>query len=217
MSEYPNTTGHVAVRLNDYIVRIGGIGPKTKEMSQYEIWTYNLYTAQWRKHHVLNVNSVPSPVFAACAAAIGKDIYMFGGFPYTRPWRPTNELWKLTTTGFFKWSKAEFQNAMKLPSPRWNHSGWEYAECLWVFGGTVPDKLQTEYLCDHGDFIHEVTNQLLCYDPSTKRWTNPQCFGAVPVPQSDHSTATIKDTVWLMIYLSLTCCHLHGLGFKLAR
>ena len=75
------------------------------------------------------------------------------------------------------------------------HSGWEYEKCLWVFGGEGP--VSSEYLNDHGDFSGIFTNQLLCYDPSTQMWTNPQCFGSVPSPRSHHCTDMIRDKVWL--------------------
>ena len=55
----------------------------------------------------------------------------------------------------------------------------------------------TEYLCDYGDFINGLTKQLLCYNASTKKWTNPECFGDAPKPQYGHSTAIIKNKIWL--------------------
>ena len=62
------------------------------------------------------------------------------------------------------------------------HTGWEYAGKLCVFGGRGPSP--EGYLNDYGDiagdFLMKLNNQLLCYNPNSKRWTNPQCFGATP-------------------------------------
>ena len=136
----------------------------------------------------------PNAVTRACAAAIGADIYMFGGTTSFSINNSTNELWKLTIQECLNWSKIEPQD-VKLPCPRYGHSGWEYAQCLWVFGGA--GRFSTEYLSDHGDISLLGTNQLLCYDSSTQKWTNPQCFGSVPYPRMYHSTTVIKDKVWL--------------------
>ena len=201
MSQLTWIQGHLAVRTKNCIVVFGGwhgIGlTRFVPISKDVIWTYNLYTEQWRTHQIHNKN-LPHSSEGACAAAIGTDIYMFGGSMYNRV-KKTNDLWKLSTQGFFKWSKIDFQHDMKLPAPRKDHSGWEYAECLWVFGGYgMPYELDnTNFLCDHGVFSYMMNNQLICFNPSTKMWTNPQCFGAVPSPRFSHKTAIIKDKVLL--------------------
>ena len=141
--------------------------------------------------------NIPPPTQGACEVAIRTDIYMFGGTMNSKGTEETNDLWKLSISqGSFKWSKIDFQHDMKLPAPRVNHSGWEYAECLWVFGGTGYT-WHNNYLCDHGIFSLRLNNQLICFNPSTKVWTNPQCFGAVPSPRYNPKTTIIKDKVWL--------------------
>ena len=42
-----------------------------------------------------------------------------------------------------------------------------------------------------------TNNELLCYNPTIQKWTNPQCFGDVPSPRSDHASTIIKHKVWL--------------------
>ena len=195
------TREHIAVRINSCIVVTGGVHVANHHevISHHVIWTYNVYTEKWRKHQIHDKN-IPPPLEGACAAAIGTDIYMFGGEMYCVGILKTNELWKLSISqGCFKWKKIDFQDDAKLPSPRTNHSGWEYAECLWVFGGYgMPSEFDnTNYLCDHGVFSHRLNNQLICFNPFTKLWTNPPCFGAVPSPRYSHKTAIIKDKVWL--------------------
>ena len=195
MSEYQGSCDHVAVRLNSSIVVIGGSDRNDKAMPLCVIWMYNLYTEQWRKHQTPHENDVPDALENTCAAAIGADIYMFGGTTSFSINNSTNELWKLTTQECLNWSKLEPQQDVKLPCPRLGHTGWEYAECLWVFGGA--GLFSTEYLSDHGDISYLCTNQLLCYDTFIQKWTNPQCFGSVPYPRMNHSTTVIKDKVWL--------------------
>ena len=204
MPEYLGSYGHVAVCLDNYIMVIGGIDMNSEPVSTHVILMYNVYTDQWRKHQIPVHKNAPPPVACACAVAIGTDIYMFGGFELDKKLNTeTNELWKLTEgLQCIDWSKIEFYHDVKLPSPRCDHSGWKYKECLWVFGGFGP--FSSKYLNDHGDFFNKQNNQLLCYDPATQKWTNPQCFGTVPCPRRAHSTAVIRDKVWLFsgLYLS---------------
>ena len=202
MFEYIWIAEHVALRLNHNIVVIGG---RNHEMSgpvfvpTNEIYMYNLYTEQWRKHQISG--NKPTPRFWACATVIGMDIYMFGGWnAYDKTNELFNDLWKLTrmTQGCFGWCKIEFQCNLQLPSPRFDHSAWTYEDCMWVFGGRgINLEHYSEYLTDHGEVLDESTNQLLCYDPLTQLWTNPQSSGAVPSPRGGHSTALIGDKVWL--------------------
>ena len=204
MFKYMWIMGHVALRLNNNIVIIGGLNLDHNDESlkiqlpMHEIFMYNLYTEQWRNLKHIPGDKLPAPREQACAAVIGKDIYMFGG---KHPFRAGafNDLWKLTsiTKGGFTWCKIEFQCNVKLPSPRYEHCAWEYENCMWVFGGFVSLEDQSEYLNDHGEFSNWYTNQLLCYDPSTQLWTNPQSFGTVPSPRSKCPIALIGDKVWL--------------------
>ena len=185
---------HAAVRINNYIVVIGGIS-MFNDISQDVIWTYNVYTELWRKHKI-HGEIIPPPVKGPCATAIGPDIYMFGGIMLS-PEHTDNELWKLSISQrCFKWSRIDFQHDIKLPSPRKGHTGWEYAGCFWVFRG-VGKAAENNYLCDHGIFLYGLNNQLICFNPSTKKWTNPQCFGDVPSPRSTHHTAITDNKVWL--------------------
>ena len=77
-----------------------------------------------------------------------------------------------------------------------------YEGCLWIFGGYGSPL--DRYLNEYGDFavntIYDdqgANNQLLCYDPSTQKWTNPECSGSVPFPRFNHASSIIKNKVWL--------------------
>ena len=112
------TFGHSAVRLEHNILVIGGEGK-----SNHEIWTYNLYTEQWKKYAIPHKEHAPPETLCACAVAIEQDVYMFGG--ETRS-KKTNALWKLAGSSVkrFEWSNVPIQGSK--PSPRERHSGWEY-------------------------------------------------------------------------------------------
>ena len=137
-------------------------------------------------------------------AAIDKDLYVFGGrkiYPHSTLTNVdsdlTNHVHKLTKTSVkhFVHRKISFKSRTRsAPSPRRHHTGWEYAGNLWVFGGDalIPDG----YLNNHGDFVDNRTNQLLCFDPSSTKWTNPKCSGSVPCPREKHSTAASGDKAW---------------------
>ena len=164
---------------------------------------YNLYTEQWRKHQISDQEVIPPTTYAPCAVAIGSCIYMFDGRDRILK-EQTNSLWTLTRThGCFHRSEVDNQNGVKLPSPRYQHRGWEYKGQLWIFGGygSPLDRHHREY----GDFAVNTTrgdgeganNQLLCYDPSTQKWTNPECSGSVPLPRFNHASSIIQKKVWL--------------------
>ena len=169
-----------------------------KSISYRNIWAYNLYTGQWRKHVISSKEIAPQGIFYACAVAINQDAYMFGGKIKTNRYSRVNELWKLTKSseGCFEWNKVNIKVKMKTPSPRDRHSGWEYDGKLWSFGGFCD--LPYGYLHEHGDFDGGVNNQLVCFDPCNSEWTNPKCFGSIPLPCGVHTCSIMEENVWLM-------------------
>ena len=192
---------HLGVRFHDSIVVIGGT-TNDVPVSNREIWIYNLYTEQWRKNHTSYQEKIPPTLEATCGVTIGAHIYMFGGWDISEMCE-TNALWELsrTTQSNFHWDEVDYQSPVNsLPSPRYDHCGWGYAECLWIFGGYGPSL--HEYLNGHGEhddpYSEGRNNQLLCYDPSTQRWTNPQCLGSVPLPLLSVRSAVVNDKVWLL-------------------
>ena len=190
--------GHVAINMDHYILVFGGRLSKLKDCSHtsHVIFMYNLYTEQWRKHVIPQGQTVPEKTYYACAAAIGADVYMFGGF-MLKERRLTNAVWKLVydPQGSFAWSEIVATNNMNTPSPRNYHTGWEYEEKLWTFGGH--GKWPNRYLNEFGDFVNRCNNQLLCFNPSTEEWTNPQCYGMIPEPRAFHVTTKCHNKVWL--------------------
>ena len=188
---------HVAVRLDHYIVVFGGswwYDDVLKTLPLNVIWMYNLYTEQWSKHGLSAGTMAPPPTDQACAAVLDSVIYVFGGRTQTQ----TNALWKLvkTTNACFEWSKIEALSKGKSPSPRCEHSGWEYDGQLWTFGGSGGSPIG--FLNHHGDYDlkFRLNNQLLCFDPTCEEWMNPKCSGYVPPPIAKHATTIITDNVW---------------------
>ena len=145
-NELPARYGHVAVHMENCILVFGG-----QELfhnpahSLRTMFMYNICTEQWGKHVIPEAKLAPPKTVFPCAVMIEGDIYMFGGWQCSGCWK-TNALWKLTRTPTkcFKWSKIMFQERSKTPSPRYGHTGWEYAGQLWTFGG-VGDAIDVEY------------------------------------------------------------------------
>ena len=188
--------GHVTVCMEHYILVIGGWWFDKGPLPSTVIWMYNLYTEQWRKHVMIATKKAPDTIYSACAVNIGMDIYIFGGKKQLKS-HQTNALWKLSKTddACFSWNEIVTRNKRKAPSPRSNHSGWDYGKKFYVFGGHGPSTLG--YLNDNGDFDHCCNNQLLCFNPKNKKWTNPRTFGKVPPPRECHATSIIKNKVYL--------------------
>ena len=202
MPEPPGIYYHVANCLENCIIVLSGSDEYEMVRSLRNIWMYNMYTEQWRKHVIPAQNDAPPRTEDFCAVVIEGDIYMFGGWVAAedrgRQQHFTNALWKLTRTPnqCFKWREVMARNKKKIPSPRECHSGWEYNGQLWTSGGYG---LTLEgYLNDHGDFsgtIHGKNNQLLCYDPWSQDWRNLKPSGTVPEPHSEHTSTIIGDKV----------------------
>ena len=194
--EAPLLYGHVAVRLQNYVLVFAGtslIDPRCKDIKRY-IWAYNLYTEQWRKYRIPGSQNTPNAEkFRTSAVAIGTDVYMFGGWV-------SNYFWRLNINKnrCFTWTKMPEKAKSETPSPREGHSAWEYVEKLWIFGGCKISPSRG-FLKEHGDDPNTGTfkNQLLCYDPGNNTWKNPKCFGDVPCPRIRHATATITNKIFL--------------------
>ena len=193
---------HCAVSLEHFVLIFGGYSWNARDkLSTRVIWSYNLYTEVWRKYEMPFIRCAPESFEGSVAAAIDKIIYIFGGYSIEYS-KYMNSLWNLSRTneGCFTWSSNKPQCKEKSPSPRQGHTGWEYAGKLWIFAGFGDSP--EGYLNDNGieTIVFErlvINNQLLCFDPNTEKWTNPQCLGSIPTPRSDHASAIINDNVWL--------------------
>ena len=197
-SGFPARFGHMAVHMENCIVVFGGSKLKekhVKSLSMNKIWMYNLNTEKWGKHVIPHGKTSPPQTTHSCAVVIEGTTYMFGG--YLLAGNLTNAMWKLarTPTKCFEWKKVIVRDK---PSPRYGHSGWEYAGQLWTFGGYgLPLE---DYLHDHGDFNGHFwgdNNQLLCFNPKSREWRNPKSSGTVPGTCMHHATTIIGDKVWL--------------------
>ena len=192
---------HSAVCLDNYIIIFGGISKTFKPISTRVIWMYNLYTEEWSNHVISRAHATPKPFHGAVAAVIDGTIYTFGGRNmWAGQFCYRNELWTLNKAkreGFL-WSFKEIQCKKESPSPRSGHTAWEYAGKLYTFGGWGDSP--EGYLNEHGNFVDRLiaeNNQLLCYDPTSQKWTDLLCLGTVPSPRSNHASATMNEKVWL--------------------
>ena len=198
-------SGHVAVRLEYYILVFGGrIGNFINHtpVSRHMIWMYNLYTEQWSKHMIPESELCPPHALSACAVAIKECVFLFGGYDSEQR-IVSNELWKLikSSEGLFTWCKVNTENSAK-PSPRRKHSGWTCSEKLCIFGGLGSSV--GGYLNDNrgGAFVKyfndmHFNNQLLSFNPSCKEWVDLKCSGSVPSPRAAQASTVIGVTVWL--------------------
>ena len=203
---------HLAVPMKHCIIVFGGTWVYSQPYSISTIWLHNLYTEVWEKHSVsieklteelentdYDVKYTFSPAsHSDCAAAVGADMFLFGWMGHRGACGIlTNPLLKLSRNhqGQFSWSCIRYQSRIKSDKNAYQ-TGWGY---LWIFGGKAVSV--DDYLNENGGFslaISRYNNQLLCFDPSYEKWTNPQCSGNVPEPRAGHSSAVLRDTVWLI-------------------
>ena len=198
---------HLAVPIEHCIIVFGGTWGFKQPYGICTIWVYNWYTEAWKKHSA-SIEEITKQLgndaeylslasHSACAAAIGADIFLFGRMEHRGGVRfSINPLMKLSRNnqGEFSWSCIKYQS--KIRSSRYAYqTGWGYAEKLWIFGGGGVEV--DDYLNYNGGFdltrsYYNYNNQLLCFDPSCEKCTNPQCSGNIPEPRSLHSTAILK-------------------------
>ena len=204
---------HSTVQLDNFLVIFGGSQLDDDDgddlLCTRVICMYNLHTEEWRQQvipkHEIDKNGAPEWFYGAVAVVINGTICTFGGVgygKYANSIRFRNALWTLNkgNTGYFTWNFIESHPDKQSPSPRDGHTGWEYVGKLWAFGGRGSSL--ERYLNDHGvndiaGHDYAMNNQLLCFNPKIQKWTNPQCFGDVPSPRSDHASTIIKPKVWL--------------------
>ena len=133
---------HVAVRLKDSIVVMN-------ESASQTIWIYNLRTEQWRKYRINQGEYIPVNIHGhQDGVEIGRAIYIFGGYDVTMSvWKQQkSKLWKLTrcTQDSFDWNIIQIKDCTKTPSPRINHSTWDYDDenvdvwWLWCIASWLP-------------------------------------------------------------------------------
>ena len=204
---------HMAVLFHGRIVVFGGlvnIYTDSMDIDAFEsnvIWTYKLDSDRWEKF-VINSEDMPPPLVCACVVAIGSKIYVHGGcvgkLEFEYPWNLTNKTWELTKLPQhgFKWHEIKFENESHAPSPRQGHSGWEYHQKMWTYGGhgVHPDgyikNARANFEFHFNDIEAGFNNQLLCFDPAHEEWSDIGSTGAVPPPGFPGISLT-GNTVWL--------------------
>ena len=201
----------MAVYLDDRVIVFGGV--KSLELnfdvagiyiSSDTIWTFKPQNDCWVRYDTPRNQPVPR-VWRASTVVIDDALYVFGGEEYNaKMLQFSNALWKLykTKSKKFRWIQVQFdENKASQPSPRANHTCWEYDDKLWSFAGEGPP--HDGYLSGGNsekfarNVNHIFSNQLLCFDPLRGEWSIPQTRGSVPDPAKCFVSARIADKVWI--------------------
>ena len=200
---------HNAVRYNRNIVIFGG-GEEdvvtynddlTKCYSMRVIWFYDLDIDRWIKFVVPDTQNIPPSRISSCAVLIGSNIYMCGGAQRAdRGFYHKGDLWKLSMTAEEKISWTQLTTTIEI-APRTGHTGWEYKNKLWIFGGFGPNIF--EYLHDNETFqriphrFSGVNNQVCCFSPTEQKWMTCKSKGSKPSPRCYHGITKIRENIWL--------------------
>ena len=190
----------IAYVFGGYITRYNGLVLQSPD----GIWTYNLYTEEWKNEKAKADNAtiriLRETLVGCCAVSIDTDIYVFG---VTKDKMAT--VWKLSRDekGSLSWVPVEVP-VNESPSERHRMTGWEFEKSLYIFGGYGLPPVDVSDL--NGIFrpsqsyigtLYGTNNQLLCFDPSCEEWSTKKSDGAVPSPRFHHSTTINGNTVWL--------------------
>ena len=204
--------GHVAVRYHRCIAMFGGASeaakPSTGELFRYRqysmrvIWLYDLDIDRWIKFVVPDTQNIPSPSFGSCAVDIGSHLYTYGGlYDDGRLSDGIGDLWKLSRSADGNFSWTQLTTEVRI-APRCGHSGWEYENKLWIFGGMSHNIF--EYLHDNETFLGgepygtlRFNNQLCCFSPTEQKWMTVKSKGTKPSPRWFHGITKLRDNVWL--------------------
>ena len=110
--EAPLLHSHMLVRLHNYVLAFAGCSDRTRN-DNYFIWSYNLYTEQWRKYSIPVSKSAHNVSIGASAVVIGTDVYLFGD-------NFSNDIWQLTINknSYFTWTKITKSAKSMTPSAR---------------------------------------------------------------------------------------------------
>ena len=193
MRIYPTV---VPVRPHHFML-ISGTGAENgrEEIAHDVVWLYNTCSGHWDKYVIASDTAYPTGVKWSGGVVIQNVLYLF--IHKTHPKRH-NELWMLkrpANSASDVWEKVTFETQGEQPSPRMDGRVWEHGRKLWTFGGIGKD--HTGYLFKQGEFNRGYNNQLLCFDPASRKWYNPECFGDVPSPRCDFAVTVAGDEVWL--------------------
>ena len=200
---------YTAVRLEDNIVVFGNILRQSANVSSKksvictptnDLWVCNLYTDQWKKYVISDNNEDLFMNMGYGGITIGQNIYMFRTIG-----NMMGALWTLAMDrkGCFSRSKILVN---KPPSYRSCATGWGHDEKLWLFAGIGASPADVGYLNDFVDFDfvmridgidYGLNNQLICFDPLRKVWSNLKCGGVVPSPRHSHVSTVVGDEVYV--------------------
>ena len=201
----PMLSSHIAVHLAGSVVVFGGFSQDKQPCKSSDIWVYNLYTDIWRKYMIPNRGNTVPPrrIYGGCGVANNNtDIYVVGLANLTNY---KSKLWKLTRTrkGGFSWVEVTVR---KAPLRRRCPTGWAYAEKVWIFGGCGPSQTRFVHLLSSREDGNQGSyDPLICFDPTSQKWTNVRCSGTVPSSQNDWHSSTINQDKVLAVWRIERC------------
>jgi len=107
---------------------------------------------------------------------------------------------------------------------------WSHSDKVYLFGGFGPPPAQSihstvlnkfQYVVDVEGlegymYVRGWSNQLVYYDRSSDKWVWPDCTGTTPTPRAAHSSAVIRDKVYVFggRYVSQRLNDLHCLDLN---
>ena len=179
----------MAVRLEDTILVFLGFDPNwdcDKHLyGDHEIWTYNLWTEQWKAHRIHPDPDAYVDEFAIrskIGVAIAPDVYILA----ERLKGQCHEcvLLKLTRCDNGSFASTTISLDFSQYTRPADHCAWEHGKKLWIFGGYEISS-------------RRFSNKLFCCDPSVQTISRVICSGLLPSPREGASAAVIEDKVWL--------------------
>jgi len=199
-------SGHVAVFHKGLLIVFGGYGDNRDDASDEflyfkSIWCYSVEASQWTRHN--SKGTLPEKNTGACAAVIGKELFLFGGYLQSRG--HSNQLSSLDLTTF-TWKDLNDKTSGVTPSSRDKFGCWIDGQNIIYFGGFGHPPENWSKV--KGDFCFEEfplawshgtgwNNHLHILDTSVLKWSQPKGSGSVPSPRAAFSISQIGRKCFL--------------------
>jgi N-acetylneuraminic acid mutarotase len=169
---------HSAVAIDGKMYVFGG--DRSHGSVYNDLWTYDPSIGLQGTWTQLSPSTSPTPRSDHAAAAVGNEMYVFGGWGQSRSY--SSDVWYYDTSAGV-WTRLQFGL-----QGRYGQSASIVGEKAYVFGGESYDPATDQSLC---------LDDLWSYDMGTGLWESLSPSGTKPAARYLHSSVTINNQIYV--------------------